>query len=91
MDKQHKGGNDMEKKETLDRLDDLKKDAENMRGFKGKAEIVKNIQSSMDFVRSHRLEPSLMERLVKARQNDFDLGLEIEEKKYAEKTENLVS
>lgn len=75
----------MEKKEIVTKLNDLKDKAEDMRGFKGKAEIVRQMQSSLDFIRSHKVDLSLMEKLLKEREKDFEIGLKFEEKKYAEK------
>ena len=75
----------MGKEDVLTELIKLKNNAENMQPFKGKTEIVNMIQGSMDFIRSHKVDSSLMEKLLKEREKDFEVGLKREGEKYAEK------
>ncbi len=65
-------------------LIDLRSKANDMWTFKGRAELLRKIQGSIDFIRSHKTEQALERMLLKERTADYEVGLEIMNEKYKE-------
>ena len=66
----------------IDSLFELHKKAEEMWPFKGRAQIISKIQSSLDFIRSHKTGPKIEAMLLKERLAEYEAGLKVMEKKH---------
>lgn len=68
----------------LQGLIDLKAKAEEMWTFKGRAALIKKIQSSIDMIGMYKTDTTLEEMLYKERLADYEAGIRIMDEKYKE-------
>ena len=73
----------------MESLFDLLKKAEEMWTFEGKAQLVRKIQGSLDFIRSHKTGPKIEALLLKERNRDYEAGLEVMNEKYKDRETTL--
>lgn len=73
----------MEEK-PLQGLIDLKEKAEEMWTFKGRAALVRKIQSSIDMIGMYKTDTVLEGMLLKERLADYEAGVKIMDEKYKE-------
>lgn len=65
-------------------LIDLKTKAEEMWIFKGRAGLIRKIQSSIDMIKMYKTDDNLEDLLLKERLKDYDAGILIMDEKYKE-------
>lgn len=69
----------------LQGLIDLKEKAEEMWTFKGRAELIRKIGDSVDFIKGHRFRGSKIPgKIFKERLADYEVGVKIMDEKYKE-------